>query len=59
MEQYLRLSEIAEKLSVGETTIQRWVAEGRFPKPIRLTKRTSVYRADDVQAAIDKMADQS
>jgi prophage regulatory protein len=36
------------RLPVSPATIWRWVADGRFPKPIRLGPQVSAWRIDDV-----------
>lgn len=33
------------------------IAEGRFPKPVKLGKRTSAWRAEDVYALINSFQD--
>lgn len=48
-----------DKLDVSRTQIQRWVAEGKLRKPIRLgTHKTSrtVWWEDEVEAAMEAMA---
>ncbi|MDR2881342.1 MAG: AlpA family phage regulatory protein, partial [Azoarcus sp.] len=37
-------------LGVSPATLRRWVEKEQFPRPIRLSKRVSVWRAEDVQA---------
>lgn len=34
---------------IGATTLWRWVNSGRFPKPIKLSPRVTVWRAEDVR----------
>ena len=36
---FLRVSEVQARTSLGRSTIYDWVAEGRFPPPIRLSER--------------------
>ena len=55
MQQYIRVKEISEKLGVSTSTIWRWVAEGKLPKPFKPTKRTTLWPADAVQEFVDKM----
>jgi len=52
---HYRAHELAEQLGVARGTIWRWVREGRLPKPIKLTAGTSVWKADDVAAALSKI----
>ena len=32
----IRLPEVQHRVGLGRSTIYRWMAEGRFPKPVRL-----------------------
>lgn len=53
---YIRAKTIAEDKGVSVSTVWRWVQAGILPKPIKLTNRTTVWRADDIDAAIEKLA---
>ncbi len=45
----LRLPQVRERLGgIGKSTIWAWVASGRFPPPIKLGPRMSVWREEDV-----------
>lgn len=37
-------------LPVAHSTLWRMVAEGRFPKPIKLSERVTAWRIEDVMA---------
>lgn len=39
----LRLKEVRHKTGLGRSTIYRWMAEGRFPKPVRLGARSVAW----------------
>ena len=43
-DRYIRLRELAPMLSLGESTIYKLIKENKFPKQIKLTERTSVWR---------------
>lgn len=43
-DRYIRLKELAPMLSLGESTIYRLIKENKFPKQIKLTERTSVWK---------------
>ncbi len=50
--------ELAARFRVSRTTIWRWAAAGKLPRPVRLGGRTTRWAADEVDAAIAKwMAD--
>jgi prophage regulatory protein len=53
---YVRAKQIATDKSISVSTVWRWVQTGILPKPIKLTNRTTVWRAEDVDAAIEKLA---
>lgn len=52
----LRISEIATtkgrpgRLPVSPSTVWRWVREGHFPKPFKLSDRVTVWYAEQVEA---------
>ena len=41
---------LAERYSVHRVTIWRWVREGRFPAPVKLTPGCSRWRMAEVEA---------
>ena len=56
---FIGYAEMEAKLDVSRTQIQRWVGEGKLPKPIRLgTHKTSrtVWWEHEVEAAMEAMA---
>lgn len=56
----IRISELAStpdkegRLPVSPTTVWRWVREGRFPKPFKLSDRVTVWDADEVESFIQR-----
>ncbi|MDX8384434.1 MAG: AlpA family transcriptional regulator [Ghiorsea sp.] len=56
MKNYQKVKQLAACLHVSESTIWRWVAVGKLPKPFRPTQRTTLFDVEKCQAAIDKMA---
>lgn len=56
MNEYLRVKSVAQMLNISASTVWRWANEGLLPKPIKLTNRTTVWRADEVDAAIEGIA---
>ncbi|MDP3334501.1 MAG: AlpA family phage regulatory protein [Methylococcaceae bacterium] len=46
----LRVSALAPRLGISKNTVWRLVREGKFPKPIKLSTKISVWKADDVLA---------
>ena len=49
-----RAAALAKTLAVSESTIWRWTTEGKFPKPIRLGTKTTVWDLDEVENFIAK-----
>jgi predicted DNA-binding transcriptional regulator AlpA len=49
----LRVSALAPRLGISKNTIWRLVREGKFPKPIKLSEKITVWKADDVLAWMD------
>jgi len=55
MQQFQRVQNIAKRLDVSQSCVWRWVAAGKLPKPIKLSRRVTVWRADEIDAAIEKL----
>jgi len=49
---FYRVSELSELLSIGKSTIWAWVKVGRFPKPLKMSSRMTVWSANDIEAWI-------
>lgn len=49
---FLRLAQILELIPVSSTTWWDGVKEKRFPQPIKLGPRTTVWRVEDIRAFI-------
>ena len=45
----LRLSDVSELTSLGKSTINLWVTQGRFPAPTALSKTIKVWHYRDVE----------
>lgn len=50
----LRLKDVSELTSLGKSTINLWVAQGKFPKPLTLSATIKVWRLKDVVDWIDE-----
>jgi len=63
-EGFLRLNQIIGNkdapaiIPVSRSTWLTGVREGRFPKPVKLGKRTTAWRVTDIRALIEKDAAQ-
>lgn len=47
---FLRLSEVLELIPVGKTLWWQWVKEGKAPQGVKLSPRTTAWRAEDIRA---------
>ena len=47
---FLRVSEVQARTGLGRSTIYRWSAEGRFPRPVRLSARVVRWIEAEVDA---------
>jgi prophage regulatory protein len=50
----IRKKPLADLLSVSAPTLMRWVRQGRFPEPIRLSDQIVAWRRSDVADWIDE-----
>lgn len=48
--QFYRLPHLKEKLGVSGSSIWAWVRQGKFPKPVKLSKNTTAWNAADIEA---------
>lgn len=46
----LRVSALAPRLGIYKNQIWRLVRQGKFPRPIKLSEKVTVWKADDVLA---------
>lgn len=51
--QLLRLPAVLQMTGLGRDSVYRLAREGRFPRPRKITERSSAWRADEIQAWID------
>lgn len=50
----LTLREVAGRLRCSVRTVQRYVAQGLLPPPIRLTAQKCLWRESDIQKFLDR-----
>ena len=46
--QLLRIEEACDLTTLGKSTINLWVAQGKFPKPIHLSPTIKVWKLEDI-----------
>jgi prophage regulatory protein len=55
----IRRAEIEEQLGLARSTIYQMVADGEFPKPVKLGRRAVGWRAEEVESWFNKMQEAS
>lgn len=58
-EQLLRIAEVSHFTSLAKSTINLWVAQGKFPKPITLSPTIKVWRSQQITDWIEMLVVQS
>lgn len=53
---FMRLPQILELIPVSKSTWWRGVNEKRFPQPVKLGKRTTAWRAEEIHAFIEHIS---
>lgn len=48
----IRLKEVQHRVGLGRSTIYRWMAEGKFPKPVQLGGYAVAWALEDVESWI-------
>ncbi len=48
MSNFLRIAQVAKKTGLGKSTVWLWVKENKFPKPIKLSPRVTVWVESDI-----------
>ena len=54
--QLLRIKEVSDFTSIAKSTINLWVAQGKFPKPLSLSPTIKVWRFQQLLDWIEKQA---
>ncbi len=52
--QLLRISDVSKKTTLAKSTLWLKIAQGQFPRPIKLSPAISVWKESDVDAWIDE-----
>ena len=45
----IRLPEVQHRVGLGRSTIYRWMAEGKFPKPVQLGGYAVAWVEDEIE----------
>ena len=57
-DQLLRINEVSKLTTLSKSSINLWVAQSRFPKPITLSKTVKVWHLKDVRNWAESMKNQ-
>ncbi len=53
---FLRLPQVLEIIPVSKSTWWSGIRDGRFPKPVKLSVRTSAWLQSDIDELCDRLA---
>ncbi|MEI6213375.1 MAG: AlpA family phage regulatory protein [Desulfuromonadales bacterium] len=56
MSKMLRLKQVLEIIPVQKSTIYQWVKDGKFPPPIKLSSRCSIWDSQDIDKFLESAA---
>ena len=56
---FLRIKQVLALVPVSKSQLYNMIADGAFPKPMLIGKRTSVWRSQDVMEFIEKAGTQA
>lgn len=54
----LRLKEVLARLSISRSSFLEGCRTGRFPQPIKIGPRTTVWKSEDIDAFIENLGKQ-
>jgi len=52
---FLRLSQVLQFLPISRTAFYNGVREGRYPKPVKLSERTSAWKVEEIRGLISRL----
>ena len=56
---FVRLAQILTVIPLGKTCWWEGVKSGRFPKPIKLSRRCTAWKAEDIHKLIKMLSEQA
>jgi predicted DNA-binding transcriptional regulator AlpA len=57
-DQLLRIRDVSKLTTLSKSSINLWIAQGRFPKPITLSQTVKVWHLKDVRIWAESMKNQ-
>lgn len=55
-QRFLRLPQVLERIPVGKSTWWAGIREGKYPKPVKLSPRTSAWLKSGIDTLCDQLA---
>lgn len=49
MSKFLRINQVCEQTGLKRSTVYLWISENRFPKPLKLSERITVWKEIDIE----------
>jgi prophage regulatory protein len=46
---YLRIKDVVKRVPVARSTIWLWVADGKFPRPVKLSERVTAWPVASIE----------
>jgi len=53
---YSRLSQLLPFLPIAKSTVEKWVKEGRFPAPVKLSPTVTCWKNEDIHNWLNGLA---
>ena len=53
MSNLLRIKDVMQKTGIAKSTVWLWVKENKFPKPIKLSERITVWDENEIDKWIE------
>jgi len=55
---FVRLPQVLQIIPVCKAAWWKGIAEGRYPKGVKLAPRTTAWRVEDIRALIDRLSNE-
>lgn len=55
---FVRLKQVLSLIPVGKSTFWANVASGNYPKGVKLSRRTTAWKVEDIRKLIEKLGEQ-
>lgn len=59
MSKLFRINDVIVKTGMAKSTIWAWVQNNRFPKPLKISNRITVWKESDIDEWIEKVCNEN